>query len=154
MDEDPVKRLHEINKKLAAQKISTLPIFVAFCGKLLGSMPNCIKGIGVRICYKLNNVGLSNVAGPREGNDFAGYPIKDLLVGSGAPVCSKGMSLKLDICLNIISPDLLGILLSLVSIGGNIRVSIGADKKILLSDEKAQKFTLQFHKELEILKKP
>lgn len=42
--------------------------------------------------------------------------------------------------------------MSLLSVSGNIRVGVGADKQIIESDEKCQEFTENFFKELTFYK--
>jgi hypothetical protein len=136
VEKDEVKRLHRIHQRLEYLKTSTLPISFAIWMKAGGSFPYCVSRAGKRIMMASNAIFISNVAGPKDDQaDFAGYPIKDFLAMTGMCVGSSAFSI------------------SLLSTCGIIRVGIGADKKMLQSDEQAKNFTEQFFVELDTLRK-
>lgn len=90
-EENPIKRLLEMDKKFQNLKNSTMPLVNAIMMKAVGALPSfLVYFILGRIYQSTSFITVSNLAGPTTPIDFGGYPVLDFLFSSGASVGTNG----------------------------------------------------------------
>lgn len=85
--EDAVKRLHKVQKRIKLLQKSTIPIGLTLITTLLfGQLPRWALLLAQKKrAEDMETLAVTNMAGPKTFFDFGGYPMRDFFFGSGIP---------------------------------------------------------------------
>ncbi|XP_035711764.1 uncharacterized protein LOC118437083 [Folsomia candida] len=131
---DAQTRLRLVHSGILSMKRSTFPLAMTLAVAALGHLPRTLLRFTFAANDKRQRIFISNLAGFEEATDFCGHQVENISMAAGIYVGNAGIGI------------------TLISSGGELRVTVLADRNILHDDLCALRVTENFMAELDLLR--